>query len=382
MTIVDVRALPVDGKWRNWVFVRVETADGLVGWGEASLEGREQAVVGAVADMSRKVVGADPQRVRAVRRAITRKGYWETGPVISSAVAGIEIALWDLVGKQLDVPVSTLLGGAVHERMPVYSNAWYFGATTDEDFSAAAAATVALGYRGLKFDPFGGLDFTADTEAIHRSIARVRAVRAAVGPDVDLLIEGHGRFGIQSALRIARHLVEFDIVFFEEPVTPGDVAALRHVAERSPVPIASGERCCSIEECRRHIEQGAVDVFQPDLVHLGGIQATLTVVDLCDAAAVHVAPHNASGPIATAATLHVSAVAPNLLRQEMFAPRDAPWKDALVGGLPVIKDGFVSAPSGPGLGITVDEDVLAAHPYVPRDLELLEPTSILDRPPD
>lgn len=380
MRITDVATLLVDGSWRNWVFVRVEASGGLVGYGEASLEGREYAVEGAIKDFARRIVGHDARQIRSLRRALTRQSYWETGPVISSAVAGVEIALWDLVGKACGVPVHQLLGGAVRERMPVYSNAWYFGATTDDEFAERASATVVAGYRALKFDPFSGLDFSADDHAIARSLARVGAVREAVGPEVGVLIEGHGRFGVQAATRIARGLEPFAVTVFEEPVPPGDLGALATVAASSPVPIAAGERCVSLEECRRTVEQRAVSVFQPDIVHLGGIQTTLVAADLCDSAAIHVAPHNASGPIATAATLHAAAVMPNLLYQEMFAPQDAPWKDEVVRGLPSVDEGAVAVPDGPGLGIEVDEVVAALHPLVPRDLELLEAESILDRP--
>lgn len=380
MRITDVDTFLVDGSWRNWVFVRIEADSGLVGYGEASLEGREHAVAGAIKDFSRRLVGQDARAIRSLRRSLTRKGYWEVGPVISSAVAGVEIALWDLAGKELDTPIHRLLGGAVHERLPVYSNAWYFGADSDADLATRAASTVALGYRALKFDPFLGMDVTADDASIQRALARIGAVRDRVGPQVGLLIEGHGRFGLQAAERIARGLEPFGITFFEEPLPPGDLASLASVRAGSPVPIASGERCVGLEECRRFLEQRAVAVFQLDLVHIGGIQAGLVAADLCDSAAVPVAPHNASGPIATAATLHASAVMPNLLLQEMFAPQDAPWKDLVVRGLPLIESGTVAIPDGPGLGIEVDEAEVVRHPLVPRDLELLEQESILDRP--
>lgn len=205
-------------------------------------------------------------------------------------------------------------------------------------------------------------------------------MRDQVGRDVGLLIEGHGRFGQQAAERISRRLEPFGITLFEEPIPPGDVPALAAIRARSPVPIAAGERCVSLQECRRFIDHGAVAVFQLDLVHIGGIQASLVAADLCESAAVPVAPHNASGPIATAATLHASSVMPNLLLEEMFAPEDAPWKSSLVSGLPTIREGEVAVPDGPGLGIDVDEAGVLQHPLVPRDLELLEKQSILDQP--
>lgn len=381
MKIVDVRTAIVDGGWRNWVFVIIDTDEGLTGYGECTLEGREHAVAGAVEDFSRVLVGEPVGQIRHLFRRLTRHGYWESGPVISSAVGGVEIALWDLSGKQLGCSVAALLGGAVRDEIPVYSNAWYFGVSSTEDLAERARQTVALGYRGLKFDPFGTAEFQIGELELGRSMERVAAVREAVGPGVALMIEGHGRFGADSALRVAKRLEPFEVRFFEEPTPPGDDQAIARVARRSAVPIAAGERAYDIRDCQRLIAAG-VSVLQPDVIHLGGISRTLAVADLCDAASVSFAAHNASGPVATAATLQLAAVAPTLLMQEMFAPVDAEWKDRVAPPGVQIRSGAVPAPTAPGIGCSLVDEEMAAHPFVPLDLEMFGKGSILDRAVD
>lgn len=379
MRIVDVTVWKVDASWRNWVFLRVETDSGVVGVGECTVEGREHAVEGAVEDMRRRLVGKDPRRIRELHDLLTRRGYWDAGPVLSSAVGGIEMALWDILGKSLDAPVHALLGGRVRDSTRVYSNAWYFGAETADEFGERAAATARLGYPALKFDPFGSAGPAITEEELAEALARVAAVREAVGPGVALLIEGHGRFGLESAVRVGRLIEPFDPLFFEEPLPPGDFALLRRVADAVRVPIAAGERCYSARECGVAITSGGIGVIQPDVIHVGGIGPLLAVASAADAASVAFAPHNASGPIATAATLQVASVVPNLLIQEMFAPVDAPWRDLVATPPIVVQAGRVAVPDGPGLGIEIDESELLRHPFVPRDLNLFEDESILNR---
>jgi galactonate dehydratase len=377
--IVDVTVFKVDASWRNWVFLRVDTDSELVGYGECTVEGREHAVEGAVKDMARRLTGKDPRRIRDLSDLLTRRGYWDSGPVVSSAAGGIEMALWDILGKSLDVPVHQLLGGRLRDSAVVYSNAWYFGAQTADDFGERAAQTVELGYRALKFDPFGSAGLTITESELTEAVARVAAVREAVGPEIGLLIEGHGRFSLHSANRVGRALERFDPLFFEEPVPAGDFAALRSLAAAVRVPLAAGERCYSARECSLAIASGGVAVIQPDVIHVGGVAPLLAVASAADAAFVSFAPHNASGPIATAATLQVSALAPTLLLQEMFAPLDAPWRDVVARPSIEVEDGRVAIPAGPGLGIEFDETECERHPFVARDLKLLEDESILDR---
>jgi galactonate dehydratase len=379
VTIVDVRTLIVDGGWRNWIFVEVATDEGITGYGECTLEGRENAVVGVVEDFRRHLVGEPAGHIRRLFRRMTRHGYWEAGPVVSSGAGGIEVALWDILGKCHGVPVASLLGGPLREDIDVYSNAWYFGAESSADFAACARRTVALGYRALKFDPFAAAEFHISDRDLGRSIEKIEAVRDAVGPDISLMIEGHGRFGAESALRVIRRLEPLAIRFFEEPTPPGDEEAIRRVARAASVPIAAGERAYDTRDCQRLIAAG-VSVLQPDVIHVGGIARMMAVAELCDAASVSFAPHNASGPVATAATLQVASVAPTLLMQEMFAPVDTEWKDRVAPPGVEIRGGCVRAPDGPGLGVRVDGDEARRHPYVVRDLDLFGAGSVLFRP--
>ena len=382
MRIADVSTLLVDGSWRNWVFVRVETDRGDVGYGECTVEGREHAVAGAVADMRRRVVGCDADRIRRVVDLLTREGYWTSGPVISSAVAGIEMALWDLLGKRLDVPLHVLLGGALRDRIEVYSNAWYFGAATPDEFAARAAAVVRTGYRALKFDPFDGLGPTPLPAELAVAADRVAAVRDAVGPHVRILVEGHGRFDGPSAVAAGEAVAPFAPAFFEEPVPACSPRVLRRIAAAIPVPVAAGERVYSAADCGELARDGGIAVLQPDVVHVGGVIALLEAAAAANAAGVPVAPHNASGPLATAATLQVAAVVPNLFVQEMFAPEDAPWKDAVARPAVAVQDGTVAVPDGPGLGVALDELECGLHPFEPRDLRMFDEESILRHPVD
>ncbi|MHB1533389.1 MAG: mandelate racemase/muconate lactonizing enzyme family protein [Acidimicrobiales bacterium] len=381
MKITDVHPFVVDGGFRNWVFVRVTTDEGLVGYGEATVEGREHAVLGTLKDLNRVVVGQAADEIRRLVHLMTRHGYWESGPVVSSAIGGIEIALWDIAGKSLDAPVYRLLGGALRAEVPVYSNAWYFGADTPDEFAQAAVATCALDYGALKFDPFGRSEYAITDRELGVATDRIAAVRHAVGRDVAIMIEGHGRFSYESALQIARRVEQYGVRFFEEPVIPGDIEAFGRLAAATSIPLAAGERCYDLRDCLRLIKAGAA-VIQPDVIHIGGISRLMAVAELAEATAVSLAPHNASGPVATAATLQVAAVSGAFFLQEMFAPRDTGWKDRVAfPGLRVV-NGHVAIPTGTGIGVTIDEAEAARHPYEVRDLNLMGEGSILERPAD
>jgi galactonate dehydratase len=173
--IVDVTVWKVDASWRNWVFLRIETDTDIVGFGECTVEGREHAVEGAVKDMARRLLGRDPRRIRDISDLVARRGYWDSGPVVSSAAGGIEMALWDILGKSLDAPVHALLGGRLRDAAPAYSNAWYFGAQTAADFGERATQTVASGYRALKFDPFGSAGLNPSEDELREAVERVAA---------------------------------------------------------------------------------------------------------------------------------------------------------------------------------------------------------------
>ncbi len=378
MLITDIRVHTCFAMWRNWVFVELVTDAGLTGVGEATLEGRELTMAGHLEDLRRALVGRDPRDLRARVRDLTRDPFWTGGYIAQTGVAAVEMAMWDLIGQELRVPVWRLLGGRVRDRIRVYANGWYFGVSSPDSWGERAGEVVELGYDAMKFDPFGTSGPVIDREALDRSVAIVEAVRRVVGPRVDLLIEGHGRFDVHSAIRVANALAPFDCFWFEEPIPPGNAAAMAEVRRASPIQIATGERLFSRFDYRELLTAGGASVIQPDVVHAGGIAETLAIAAMAETWMVPVAPHNPNGPVATAATLVVDAIAPNALIQEMLTPWDADWRDEVVEGNPRVVDGHLAIPDRPGLGIRLIPEEIARHPYQPVDLNFFSPASVLD----
>ncbi len=367
MKVTRIESRVVFGGWRNWVFVLVRTDAGLTGCGEATIRSREQAVVGAIADMARYLEGRDPLRIEEHWQALYRGFHWRGGPILLSALSGIEQALWDILGQSVGLPVHALLGGACRERIRAYANGWFGDATTPDEFARRAADTVASGWTALKWNPFHGADRWLERDLFRRSIDCIRAVREAVGEGVDLLIETHGLFEAAGALRVCAALEPFDVLFVEEPLPPENAADLAALKRQVRVPIAAGERCYTKFGFASLLEERAVDVIQPDVCHAGGILELKKIAAMAEAHYVGVAPHNSGGPVGTAASLHVDAGAPNFLIQECD-PWDVPWRSELVRE-PVerLVDGYFAVPAAAGLGVTLDEAVAAAHPYQPVD---------------
>ena len=279
-----------------------------------------------------------------------------------SALAVLEIACWDIVGKAVGQPVYRLLGGAVRDRIKAYANGWYTVERTPEEFRDAARRVVAKGYRALKLDPFGAGTWELEPRERIRSLELVEAVRDAVGPDVEILIEMHGRFTPAEAVAIARELEPFRPSWIEEPVPPENLAALKKVADRVTIPVATGERIHVRDEFRELFELQAADIVQPDLTMCGGIAETRRIAAWAEAYYMLVAPHNVGGPVATAAALHLAAATPNFKIQEHFNDFGEEYVKAAAPGNPEVVDGAFALPEGPGLGVTLDEDVIAAHP--------------------
>jgi len=378
--ITDVTTHIVFAGWRNWLFVRIETDEGVHGVGEGTLEGKENAVAGAVKDLKEYLVGKDPCRIELHLRNMRRDPFWRGGVVLSTAISAVEIALWDIVGKAYGKPVYALLGGAVHDRLPAYANGWYFGAKEVEEFAERAVRVVSKGYKALKWDPFRRADLEISRDDLRFAVDCVREVRSAVGPDVDLLIEGHGRFTPAAAVKIARALEPYDIFWFEEPTPPENLRSLRKVAERSPIPIATGERLFTREEFTRLLSLEAADYIQPDVVHAGGIMELRKIAAMAEAWYVQVAPHNPNGPVAMAATLHAAASMPNAVFIEHLMA-DPPWRSTIVThDFDIGPDGRFALPEAPGLGIDLVLEEAARHPYRPRTLNFFSEESVLEQP--
>ncbi len=374
MKITDVRTYLVGNAWKNWLFVRVDTDEGIGGIGEGTLNGFSATVEAAIHELRDAYIGLDPSRVEILLQRMVRDVYTDGGQIHMAAASAIEIACWDIVGKSQGRPVHELLGGRVRDRVPVYANGWYRVERSPEAFAEAAKTTVGRGYRALKFDPFGAAWRVQDRVEEDRSIDIVSAVRDAVGPAVDLMIEGHSRFSVSSALRIADRLAAFSPAWFEEPVHHQQLGAIVEVARRSPVPIATGESFTSLGQFADLLAEDAVHILQPEPIFIGGLWRTRQVAAMADAHYAVVAPHNAQGPICSAIATQLGACIPNFFVQESFDDFNAGWTREIVDHPLVQHDGFVEVSDRPGLGIEVDWDRLSAYPYERAHLlRLFEP---------
>jgi galactonate dehydratase len=366
MKISRVTPMVLGTEWRNITFVKVETDEGLVGFGEVRAVNRTDAVLGYLSETTpRYILGSDPFEIERLVQRLFREDYARAGEVTMTGIALIEMACWDIIGKAVDQPVYRLLGGAVRDKVKAYANGWYTVERTPEEFHAAAKRVIAKGYRALKFDPFGaGLYELSHAEKL-KAIVLVEAVRDAVGPEVEILVEMHGRFNPPTAIEMARELAPFKPSWYEEPVPPENLPALKKVADAvAPlgIPVATGERLHTAYEFRELFELHAADIIQPDLTHFGGILSMKKLAAWAEAYYLLMAPHNVGGPVSTAAALHVAACTPNFKIQEYFNDFADPFVKEVASGLPEVVDGYFSLPAGPGLGVAVNEAAILEHP--------------------
>ena len=381
MKITDIKTFNVFTYRTNFVFVKLETDEGISGIGEGTLEYKENALLGAIEDIKRVLIGQDPREVERISHELYRDSYWRVGPVLQSAVSAVNMAMWDIKAKAAGVPVYEMLGGKVRDGVRMYANAWFAGAKTADEFAAAAVKAKNMGVTALKWDPFGKAYMYMENSDFRRSIEIVEAVRGAVGNDVDLLIEGHGRFDIATGIKIANALKPFDPYFFEEPTPPDCLDALAQVHKSSPVPIAAGERLYSLTQMRDFLERGCADFVQPDISHCGGISAVKKMAALCEAHYVALAPHNPSGPVANAATLHIAASTPGFRILEICLT-DVSWRKELTNERVVFDKGNILIPTGVGLGLEITEENCLKYPFQPIDLRHYKGTLTNIRPAD
>jgi galactonate dehydratase len=362
--IVGFETLMANAGLRNYLFVRLRTDSGLTGIGEATLEWQERTVQTLLHEwVEGRVVGRDPFDIEAIVGGMVRDQY-QGGSTVMTAISGVEIALWDIVGRACGQPVYRLLGGRYHRRLPAYANGWYGGASTPRDYAERARDAVARGYRALKFDPFGTAWKDLSRGESEAAVDAVAAVREAVGPGVGLMIEFHGRLSAGAAVAMIRELERFDPAWCEEPVAPESLDLLAEVRRSVRSPIAAGERLYTQADFYRLTALRAADVVQMDLAHCGGLLAGKKIAAMAAAQDMRVAPHCSIGPVALAACLHFDVGTPNFLIQEAFAEFDVPWRDELVGGWNPIRDGEFVLSDAPGLGLDLDEAAIARHPYV------------------
>lgn len=367
MKVTDIKAFTVDCFRTNWVFVKVYTDEGITGVGEGTLEYKEKAFLGALEHIKEYLTGQNPLDIERHWHCIYRDAYWRGGPVLMSALSAVEMALWDILGKHLNVPVWQLLGGKVNDKVRIYVNGWFAGAKKPEEFAEKARIAVKRGVTAMKWDPFGKSYLQISNADLDQALRCVAAVREAVGNQVDLLIEGHGRFDVPTGIKIAKELEPFKPMFFEEPVPPDNLEALQAVREKSPVAISAGERLYSRWDYRKLFDLRAADYIQPDISHAGGIMELKKIAAEAESRYIPFAPHNPSGPVANAATLQLAATCPNFCILEIMYS-DVEWRKDIVNEALEYENGFIRIPDKPGLGIEIDEDACLKHPYQPHTL--------------
>jgi galactonate dehydratase len=377
MKITSVECLPVHSGWRkNFVFVRIETDAGTIGWGEAySQYDRDSAVAAQVEEFGRYLIGRDPFQIKHILQIAfddyaQRRGSLE----LYCATSGIEQALWDIVGKATNQPVYNLLGGPVRSKIRVYANGWSYKTTQPEDYARKAEAVVKKGFSAIKFDPVPGPWRTyVPKDHIRRAVKVLKAMRDALGPDVDLLLDIHRRLAPMHAIDLADALAEFEPYWLEEPCQSENIEALVEVRQRSKIPTVTGEALYTRNDFRPIFRARAADIINPDVSNCGGILELMYIAAQAETEAIAVSPHNYnSTTLALSATVHASACMPNFIITEYFLPFEEIGAKLCPNLLKPV-NGYISLPEGPGLGLDIDEQAVRAargHQYPARTLRL------------
>ncbi len=352
----------------RWLFLKVSTDEGVAGWGEPIVEGRAETVRAAVEELSSYLIGRNPFRIEDHFQVLYRS-FYRGGPVLTSAISGIEQALWDIKGRALGVPVYELLGGAARDRVRVYS---WIGGDRPADIAESAKAQVAAGFTAVKMNATEELHYIDSHVKIEAAAARLATVREVGGVDLGIGMDFHGRVHKSMAKALVRELEPYNPMFIEEPVLPENHEALREVARHTTTPIAMGERMYTRWGFKDLLTDGYVDIVQPDLSHAGGILETRKIAAMAEAFDVAVAPHCPLGPIALAASLQLDACTPNVFIQEqslgIHYNEGSDLLDYLANpGVFDYEDGYVAIPEEPGLGIEIDEEKVREAAKVGHD---------------
>lgn len=342
----------------RWVFLKLATDEGLTGWGEPVVEGRADTVKAAVREISEYIIGKDPLKIEDHWQVLYRAGFYRGGPVLMSALAGIDQALWDIKGKYYNTPVYQLLGGACRDKVKVYC---WIGGDRPQDVGTSAREKMEQGYAAIKMNGTEELHYIDSYKKIDAVIARVVAIRETCGADFGIAVDFHGRVHKAMAKILAKELEPYRIMFIEEPVLPENNEALREIANHTSIPIATGERMFSRWDFKKIFTEGCVDIIQPDLSHAGGISECRKISTMAEAYDIAVAPHCPLGPIALAASLQLDACTPNVFIQEqslgIHYNQGGDLLDYLQNpGVFQYEQGFVKIPQGPGLGIELNEE--------------------------
>lgn len=376
MKIIDVVTRVVGTPWRELTFVELVTDNGLRGVGEVRMVNKTDTLVACVGELGRRyVLGTEPFDVERLAWHVQWGDYGRVGEVAQSALAAFDVACWDLMGQALGVPVWQLLGGQFRNRVPAYANGWYRAERDPEAIAELAQAVVARGYHALKLDPFGAAVAELSAKEVHQATAIVSAVRAAVGDDIQLMIEMHGRFMPSVALRVADELAPMHPEWLEEPVPPYHPGSMRQVRAGTNLPLASGERAHTFADLRELVEDGLVDVIQADLTHFGGLTGMRKLAGWTASYDRLLAPHNVCGPVGTAAVVHFAVATPNVKIVEHFNDFADPAVGDLVDHPPRVEevDGCFALPERPGLGLHLDLDACDAAPRTRAHFDLFKP---------
>jgi|HigsolmetaAR203D_1030402.scaffolds.fasta_scaffold00329_27 galactonate dehydratase len=381
MKIKDVSCITVDSFRTNWVFAVVTLEDGTRGLGESTLIGTEPAVAAMIDLWGQRLIGQSVMDACPIQARIQRESYWLTGPVMSAAISALDTAIWDAKARVLGVPLYVLLGGKARPSVPVYANGWFIGAKTPAEFAEKARRVVDQGFRAIKWDPFGSNFRSMDREAINRAIECVAEVRNAVGRNVDLMIEAHGRFDLNTGIEVGRALEEFSISWLEEPLPPGRPFELADLRRAVNVPIAAGERCFSRFDVMNLVRAGAVDVLQPDVAHIGGLTEMVHVNGIAESCSLPYSPHNPNGPVCNLASIHAGLAWEGVSWLETMVT-DVPWRRQIVDEGCRLEDGALWIEDRPGLGLDLDFEIARKYPYKQHQLRHYSGKLTNIRPPD
>jgi galactonate dehydratase len=372
MKITRISTTVVNARMRNWIFLKVETdVPGLYGWGEATLEWKTKAVVGAIEDLSALLIGQDPRRVEHLWQIMHRQYFWRGGVTNFTALSGIDQALWDIKGKKLGRPVTELLGGPVRDTLRFYDHLGggtlegMYKTAEPEEFAERIQESVSSGFTAVKAMPIPVSDLIESADVLRHSARCVEAMRNAAGEKIDIMLDLHARTTAAAAIQFGRMLVDYNLYWYEEPCWPEHVDALVEVARALPFPIATGERLVGRWEFRELLEKRACSVIQPDISHCGGISEGRRIATLAETYNIAVACHNPQGPVSTAASLHVGFATPNYLIQEVVR-KDVPWRNDVVVEPITMEGGQAHPPSVSGLGVEINEREAAKHPFQPE----------------
>jgi len=363
MRIKEISTYLVGNPWKNWLFVRLGTDEGVHGIGEGTLGQMSRTVEAAIHEMKPLLMGFDVFRVEAMVQRVTRDVFADGGQIKMCAISAIEMACWDAIGKALGQPVYNLLGGRCRESVRAYANGWYRCPRTPEAFALEARKVAALGYTAMKFDPFGTAWRKVTRAEEDLSIAIAAAVRDAVGPSVDIIIEAHARFGVATAIHIGKRLESLLPAWYEDPVPHHNPQATTEVARHLEIPVGTGESLSSKQQFVDLLRDEAIEVVTMEPLHLGGILGSRKVADLVDAHYGVIVPHSAQGPVCTLACLQIDACTPNLYMQEYFDQFNVGWERDLLTWNPRLVDGYLELPVTPGLGSDLNLEVVKAHSY-------------------